>query len=415
MVTILVYTQTQHHDNLSRTRSIYAEGCGGTILSRWMGKYLIGVTGNIATGKTTVRKLLEHLGVYSFEIDMITKRALSKEGPLYSKVAQNFGKWIFDERDRIQLDRLASLFFAEPTLKERLDSLVDPVIDYAVDVLVRNSRRNVIAIESRKLLDMELAAGCDSIWVITSRHDLQIQRLIMNRGFSESEARQRVLIETPQAYLVRAANVVIENSSNMMDAWEQVKEKWSQLPKPKEPVLSSRAPTQLHGLTIRLGMPYDAAEIAHFITQTTLGKLQKSQTEVMRDFTEKSYILIETEAEIVGVAGWRLDSLVCCVDEFYFDKELEPDKVIPIVMRSIEDLAHEMLSEVIILILPPYLAKISGAWIGMGYHALSAQALPMGEWQDVALHWMRRGYLVRYKKCRESPILKMSGGSNTGI
>jgi dephospho-CoA kinase len=369
-----------------------------------MGKYLIGVTGNIATGKTTVRKLLEHLGAYSFEIDMITRRALSKEGPLYTKVAQTFGSWIFDERDRIQLDRLASLFFAEPALKDRLDAMADPVIDYAVDVLVRNSRRNVIAVESRKLLDMELAAGCDSIWVVTSRQDLQIQRLITNRDLSETEARQRIMVESPQHYLVRAANAVIENSGSMAAVWELVKEKWYQLPKPKEPVLSSRSRAQVHGLTIRLGMPHDAAEIARFITQTTLGKLRKTQTEVMRNFTEKSYVLLEAETGIVGVAGWRLDALVCCVDEFYFDKELEPDKAIPIVLQSIEDLAHEMLSEVIILIVPPYLARVTGAWLGLGYRAASAQALPMGEWQEAALHWMRRGYLVRYKRLRESLI-----------
>jgi dephospho-CoA kinase len=379
-------------------------------LSRWMGKYLIGITGNIASGKTSVRKLLEHLGAYSFEIDMITRRALSQEGPLYSRVTKAFGEWIFDERDSILLERLGSLFFAEPALKDRFDAMVDPVIDYAIDVLVRNSKRNVIAIESRKLLDMDLAVGCDSIWVVSSRQDLRIQRLITNREFTESEARQRILVESPQAYLERTANVVIENSGSMMDLWERVKERWAQLPKPKEPVLTSRAPVEMHGLTIRLAMPHHAAEISRFITQVTLGKLHKTSADVMRDFTEKSFVLVEAETGIVGVAGWRLDSLVCCVDEFHFARELESDRAIPILMRSIEDLAHEMLSEVIILILPAYLARMAGTWMGLGYQGVSAQSLPMGEWQEVALHWMRRGYLVRYKRLRETPVLKMPGG-----
>jgi dephospho-CoA kinase len=405
---ILGYKVNKPRLGLLRGLSSFKFEPGEIPLSRWMGKYVIGITGNIATGKSTVRKLLEHLGAYSFAIEMITKRALSKEGPLYPKVAQIFGTWIFDENGRLQHDRLASLLFSDPTLKIRLDSMVNPVINNAIDILVRNAKRSVIVIESKKLLDMELAAGCDSIWVITSPDGTQVQRLVSDRGLSEAEARQRIMIEAPEAYKTRAANVVIENVNDIGYTWEQVKEAWYQLPKPKEPVLASRTPLDPDGLTVRLGMPQDADEIARFITRATLGKQQITHADVMRDLGEKAFVLIEAESGIVGIVGWRSDANVGCVDELYFDTELKIENVIPILMQSIEELSHEMLSEVIILILPPYLARFTSTWLSQGYHSVTIQGLQRVEWQEAALNCLRRGHLIRYKQLREDRVFQVS-------
>ena len=66
-------------------------------MSRWPGKYVIGLTGNIATGKSVVRKMLEHLGGYGIDADALAHRAMAKTAPGYPLVLESFGTWILDE------------------------------------------------------------------------------------------------------------------------------------------------------------------------------------------------------------------------------------------------------------------------------------------------------------------------------
>ena len=70
-------------------------------MSRWAGKYVIGLTGNIATGKSVVRKMLEHLGGYGIDADALGHRAIAKGAPGYPLVLKAFGEWILDEEGQI--------------------------------------------------------------------------------------------------------------------------------------------------------------------------------------------------------------------------------------------------------------------------------------------------------------------------
>lgn len=372
-----------------------------------MGKYVIGVTGNIATGKSVVRKLLEHLGAYTIDVDMLTKRALSKGAPVYPKVVKLFGNWVFDNDGQILPDRLVMLLFIDPNVKDRLDSIIEPVIDKAIDILVRGAKQSVVVIESKRLVGVDLSAGCDSIWVVTSSKELRSLRLAQNRSLSENEARQRILADPPQGYKLRAADVVINNDGHLENTWEQVKEAWTKLSKPKEPLLSSKIPLKARDLIVRRGMPHDAADIARFITQATRGKRRMTHMDVMTTFGEKTYLLIETDSRLVGAAGWYMENLVSCLDEFYFEQELALDQAVPALMKAVEILSQELLSEVIILILPPYLVQYMGAWSGLGFRSVTIQGLGVRAWQEVAINTMHPGYLLWYKRLSEDRILRL--------
>ena len=72
----------------------------------WPGKYVIGLTGNIATGKSVVRKMLEHLGAYGIDADALSHRATAKGAPGYKPVVEMFGKWILGPDGQIDRNRL---------------------------------------------------------------------------------------------------------------------------------------------------------------------------------------------------------------------------------------------------------------------------------------------------------------------
>src|SRR5689334_2556895 len=85
----------------------------GVYLSNWPGKYVIGLTGNIATGKSVVRRMLEHLGAYTIDADALSHRVISRGAPGYQPVLETFGKWLLDKDGQINRDKLGSLVFAD--------------------------------------------------------------------------------------------------------------------------------------------------------------------------------------------------------------------------------------------------------------------------------------------------------------
>src|SRR5512138_1366107 len=125
-------------------------------LSNWPGKFVIGLTGNIGTGKTVVRRMLEHLGAYTIDADALSHRAIAKGAPGYKPVVEHFGKWIVGPDGEIDRAKLGGLVFRDPVAMRELEQIVHPLVRQAVDVLVRRASQPVVVIEAIKLLEGEL-------------------------------------------------------------------------------------------------------------------------------------------------------------------------------------------------------------------------------------------------------------------
>src|SRR3989304_9766641 len=113
-------------------------------MSAWPGKYVIGLTGNIATGKSVVRKMLEHLGAYGIDADALGHRAIAKGAPGYPLVLKAFGEWILDEEGQIDRGRMAQLAFSHPSAPERLEAIIHPLVTQAVDLLIPRAKQSVV-------------------------------------------------------------------------------------------------------------------------------------------------------------------------------------------------------------------------------------------------------------------------------
>jgi dephospho-CoA kinase len=375
-------------------------------LSRWPGKYVIGLTGNIATGKSVVRKMLEHLGGYGIDADALAHRAMAKGAPGYPLVLKTFGEWILDEEGQIDRVLLAKIAFSDPQALERLETIVHPLVAHAVDLLIRRAKQSIVVIEAIKLLESDLAAGCDTIWVVDAPADLQIARLMHKRQMSEAAARQRIAAQSPQALKLRSAKVIIRNDGSFENTWEQVQEGWQKLPQPEEPLLPEPPVTRPGEIFVRRGKPQDADDIARFITRVTHGKRRMTRHDVMAAFGEKAYLLIMRDEDIAGVAGWQVENLVTRIDELYFDGNLPLDEAIPALMDAVETASSELQSEASLLFLPPYLAQHVGAWRAVGYRPQTVQGLGVRAWQEAALESMPRGASLWFKRLREDRVLR---------
>jgi len=153
-------------------------------VSKWKYKYIIGLTVSIGTGKSVVRRMLEHLGAYGIDADALAHRAIAKGAPGYDAVLKTFGRFLLAPDGQIDRSRLGKIVFNDPEALAALEAIVHPLVVQAVDILIRRSPHKVVVIEAIKLLESNLSAMCDAIWVVYSPPEIQLDRLMQNRHMS---------------------------------------------------------------------------------------------------------------------------------------------------------------------------------------------------------------------------------------
>ena len=182
-------------------------------MGRWSNKYVIGLTGNIATGKSVVRQMLQHLGAYTIDADGLSNQAMQPGAPAYRPVVQKFGAFILDDEKRINRKALGQLVFSNPAALEQLESIVHPIVRKAVDTLVKRSKQRVVVIEAIKLTEGELGEWVDAVWVVDASPKTQLTRLMTKRKLSEDEANMRMKAQNPQSDKLAVADVVIKTTA----------------------------------------------------------------------------------------------------------------------------------------------------------------------------------------------------------
>jgi dephospho-CoA kinase len=234
-------------------------------MKHWPGKFVIGLTGNIATGKSVVRKMFEHLGAYGIDADALTHRAIAKGAPGYKPVVEMFGKWVLGPDEQVDRTRLGKIVFSDPIALAKLESIVHPLVREAVDVLVQRSKQRVIVVEAIKLLESPLREKCDRIVVAYAPEAIQQQRLIEKRKLSPEAARHRIAVQAPQREKISAADVVIRNDGTYEDTWYQVSGAWQEFFPTEE--IKTREGSKRENVRVERARPSEAAEIAAFINR----------------------------------------------------------------------------------------------------------------------------------------------------
>ncbi len=380
-------------------------------MSAWPGKYVIGLTGNIATGKSVVRKMLEHLGAYGIDADALGHRAIAQGAPGYQPVVDIFGKWILGPDQQIDRSRLSRIVFADAQALERLEGIVHPLVRQAVDVLVRRSTQPVIVLEAIKLLESPLRQACDTLFVTYATSASQMVRLMQKRGMSAETARMRIVAQPPQEEKVAAANFVIRNDGSFEETWKQVLAAWNQLFPSAE--AAAEAAQQAAGLQAAKGemvveraRPRQAGEIAALISRLSNYQRRPTREDIMAAFGEKAYLLLKVDQAAVGLAGWEVENLVARTNDVYLDPRQPLSKAMQKIMEEVERVSKDLQCEVSLLFLPPHLARYQEVWRSLGYEVRDIQSLGVRAWQEAARESMPDGAVMLYKQLRKDRVLR---------
>ncbi len=192
----------------------------------YAGKYIIGVTGPIGTGKSTVIRILRELGADTIDADKVAHEVMEPGGAAYQAVVEAFGPHILTDDGHIDRRRLAHIVFRDADALKRLESIVHPAVFEEVKRRIEMSDRPIVALEAIKLLEAGLSITiCDEIWVVVADPQVQIKRL-QERGMDESEARRRMAAQLSREEYERRADVVIDNSGSLDELRHQVEHAW---------------------------------------------------------------------------------------------------------------------------------------------------------------------------------------------
>jgi dephospho-CoA kinase len=375
-------------------------------MSAWPGKFVIGLTGNIATGKSVVRKMLEHLGAYGIDADALGHRAIAIGAPGYQAVIDSFGKWILAPDGQVDRAKLAHVVFSDPEALVQLESIVHPLVRQAVDILIRRAPQKVIVIEAIKLLEGPLRQACDTIWVTYAQKEIQITRLTQKRGMGTAVAHQRINSQPAQLEKVKAANTVINNEGSFENTWEQVTKAWRELFPTDETAVTRPVEAPKGELMVEKARPRHAAEIATLIGRLSDGKTQPTSEDIMAAFGEKAFLFLKLDGKPVGIVGWQVENLVERTDEVYIEPEQSLSKAMQALLSEVERTSRDLQCEIALLFLPGELSRQDEVWKSLGYEPRTIESLGVRAWQEAAQETIGLGESLFFKQLRKDRVLR---------
>jgi dephospho-CoA kinase len=384
----------------------------GNTVSNWTGKFVIGLTGNIATGKSVVRRMLEHLGAYTIDADALAHRAYAKGAPGYQQVLDNFGKWLINKDGEIDRSKLGNLVFNNPEALAQLEAIAHPLVRQATEILIKRSIQPVIVIEAIKLLEGDLRNVCDSIWVTNAPEEIQIERLIRKRGMNRDQAVERIHMQSEQSAKVAVANIVITNTGSYDALWKQVNAAWKEIvpgaSNNAEPeTITIKQPVTPKGeYSVKRGSPKHSAAIADLITRLSKGARKMTADGVMEEFGEKAYMLLQLDQDIVGLAGWQVENLVTRTTDIFLEEHVDLQKALEILINEVERASSELQSEASLIFPMNELATQEQLWKQIGYEKRTPETLGVQAWQDSATESLSAGNTLLFKQLRQDRVLR---------
>jgi dephospho-CoA kinase len=192
--------------------------------------YVIGLTGNIATGKSTVLKMLAKLGATVIDADKVGHQVIEPGGPAYMPVVEAFGHDILRNDGAIDRDKLGQIVFNDPQALKRLEQLTHPAVREKIAQQLAAMDAPVAVIEAIKLVEGGLHRIVDTLWIVTASREQQMRRLMETRRMRREDAEMRISAQPPIEPKLPLADVVIENAGSLEDLWSQVLAAWRQIP-----------------------------------------------------------------------------------------------------------------------------------------------------------------------------------------
>lgn len=191
---------------------------------------LIGLTGGIACGKSTVSELLKTKGAFIVDADQIAHQIVEPGQPALEEIVGKFGTVMLTEKGELDRQKLASVVFQDSQKRKELEAITHRRVGLEMERLIREAQTlhyEVVVLDVPLLFESGWHRRADEVWVVAIiDQTVQKKRLIERNGFSEADAEQRIAAQMSQTEKIRRATRVIDNSGSLEDLKRAVDTAW---------------------------------------------------------------------------------------------------------------------------------------------------------------------------------------------
>jgi dephospho-CoA kinase len=387
-------------------------------------KIIIGLTGNIATGKSLVLRMLQELGATVIDADKLVHRLMRPGGSVYNAIVEEFGKFVLDQNRQISRATLGKIVFSDPTALSRLEGLTHPAVIAEIQRQVGNAPTPVVAVEAIKLFESGIADKCTVTWVVVAPPEVQYRRLLERRRMKPDQAKQRIKAQGSQQPKAAKANLVIDNSGPLAKTWGTVKMNYQKLlhttkaaPPPKasstplvkpvqpttEPVLPSAIKPE--DVVLRRAKRDNLQDMAELIYTGTKGALKPDISDMMELLFSRAYLVAVVGDKAIGMIGWQTENLVAGVQDFYVLRDNMWDTVGKLILEKVHEEIDKLSCEVALLFVLNEAGQQPIEFLEkQNYEQFDGKKL-IQDWREAAVEWQPDNSVLLYKKIREQRIM----------
>jgi dephospho-CoA kinase len=192
---------------------------------------LVGLTGGLGSGKSTVARMLAERGAIVVDADELARRAVAPGTHGYHEVVQVFGDDVVGPDGVLDREALSALVFADPAKRRALESITHPEVFrlLAEEVETFRGTDEVVVFDAPLIVETGFHEACDVVVVVTASPEHQVARVVRDRGMTEDEARRRLVAQVPPEQREAVAHVVLRNDGPVEELERQVDELWADL------------------------------------------------------------------------------------------------------------------------------------------------------------------------------------------
>lgn len=185
----------------------------------------VGLTGGIASGKSTVSRLLAEQGAVIIDADVLAREVVAKGTPGLAAVVAEFGESMLTADGELDRPAMGALVFGDEVARKRLEAIVHPLVHQRVAELEASAEAGALVVHDIPLLaEGGRADQFDAVIVVHAPEEVQVERMVRDRGWTEQEARSRIAAQASAEERLAIATHVIDNTGTHEDLRHRVAE-----------------------------------------------------------------------------------------------------------------------------------------------------------------------------------------------
>jgi dephospho-CoA kinase len=192
---------------------------------------LVGLTGGIGTGKSTVARMLEKRGAVVFDADVLARQAVAPGTPGFDQVVERFGPNVLAPGGGLDREALASIVFSDPAARRDLEGIVHPEVRrmFAEGCEEYRDSDRVVVFSAPLLVETGMHTAFDLLIVVSAPVATQIERLMRDRGMGERDVQARIAVQLPLEAKAEVADILVDNEGTLEELERRVELVWRDL------------------------------------------------------------------------------------------------------------------------------------------------------------------------------------------